>query len=128
MPMPMVPITCWMPTNSASRRGSPSSRSISITSRRLRVEFVKCFALSMCARKTRHVAHVKAGVRASFNHSGKTSHDVLTDPPISQRALATGVSCLKLLYFPNNCTTPSPRCHHRVILELSLGHEPPYRD
>ena len=29
-------ITCWMPTNSASSRGSPSSRSISITSRRLR--------------------------------------------------------------------------------------------
>jgi hypothetical protein len=49
---------------------------------KIALEFVKCFGLGMCARKTRHVTYVKAGVRAPFNHSGKTSHDVLTDPPI----------------------------------------------
>ena len=61
----MTAMLC-VPTNSVSRMGSPSSNSIVMTSCK--------FALGVCAGKTRNVADVKVGVRATLNDGGEGSH------------------------------------------------------
>ncbi len=68
LPMHQPTDTCRVPTNSASRRGSPSSNSMVITSWRFAVSSLSVSALRVRSRKTGHVTDEKSGFGVALDH------------------------------------------------------------
>jgi len=73
LPIALATFTVWIPTNSTSSFGGPSSDSISMTSCS-GMELVQTRALAVRAGKPRDVTDIKAGVWATLNDGGVSMH------------------------------------------------------